>query len=179
MEQSNLEKLYHQHFNKTYRSAYLVTGDHQLAEDAAQEAFLKAFANMEKLRDIEKFGSWVSVIAANYSIDLLRKKKRMVFTDSIAIHADKNPEASPQDSWEKIETAQEVRDALLLLEPDEREILVLKYFNDLSIDEIASAIETPSGTIKSRLFRARKKMQKLMQPKKQEKRLMNKVSSKL
>jgi RNA polymerase sigma-70 factor, ECF subfamily len=179
MEQSNLEKLYHQHFNKTYRSAYLVTGDHQLAEDAAQEAFLKAFANMDKLRDIEKFGSWVNVIAANYSIDLLRKKKRMVFTDSIAIHADKNPGASPQDSWEKIETAQEVRDALLLLEPDEREILVLKYFNDLSIDEIASAIETPSGTIKSRLFRARKKMQKLLQPKKQEKRLMNKVSSKL
>jgi RNA polymerase sigma-70 factor, ECF subfamily len=178
MEQSNLEKLYHQHFNKAYRSAYLVTGDHQLAEDAAQEAFLKAFANMDKLRDQEKFGSWVSVIASNYSIDLLRKKKRMVFTDSIAIHADKNPGTSPQDNWEKTETAQEVREALLLLEPDEREILVLKYFNDLSIEEIASAIDVPSGTIKSRLFRARKKMQKILQPKNQEKRLINKVSSK-
>ncbi|MGI6317894.1 MAG: RNA polymerase sigma factor [Firmicutes bacterium] len=167
MEQSALEKLYHQYFNKTYRTAYLVTGDHQMAEDAAQEAFFKAFSNLDALRDLNKFGSWVNVIASNYAIDMLRKKKKMIFTDNFAVHADRNPGNSPQDAWEKNEEAQEIRDALLLLEPEEREILVLKYFNELSINEISAIVNVPQGTIKSRLFRARKKVRKLLQPKKQ------------
>ena len=91
----------------------------------------------------------------------------MIFTDNFAVHADRNPGNSPQDAWEKNEEAQEIRDALLLLEPEEREILVLKYFNELSINEISAIVNVPQGTIKSRLFRARKKVRKLLQPKKQ------------
>ncbi|RJX23838.1 MAG: RNA polymerase sigma factor [Dethiobacter sp.] len=178
MDRSILENLYHQYFNKTYRTAYLVTGDHQMAEDATQEAFLKAFANIETLRDLEKFGSWVSVIASNYAIDLLRKKKKLIFTDNISQHADSNPSISPRESWEKTETSQEVREALSLLEPEEREILVLKYFNELSIREISAIIDMPAGTIKSRLFRARKKVKFLLQPGKDNKRQLNKVSTK-
>jgi len=177
-EQDILAKLYHQHFNKTYRAAYLITGDHQLAEDATQEAFLKAFTNLHTLRDIDKFSSWVSVIASNYAIDLLRKKKRMVFSDNISQYADHNPVSSPQESWEKCEASQEVREALSLLEAEEREILVLKYFHELSIKEIAAAMQVPTGTIKSRLFRARKRVETLLQPKKGEKRLLSKAASK-
>ena len=165
MEQSALEKLYHQHFNKTYRTAFLVTGDHQMAEDAAQEAFFKAFTNLDTLRDLEKFGPWVNVIASNLAIDMLRKKKKMIFTDNFSAHADRNPGNSPQEAWEKNEEAQEIRRALLLLEPEEREILVLKYFNELSINEISSIINVPQGTIKSRLFRARKKFVNYCNPK--------------
>jgi RNA polymerase sigma-70 factor, ECF subfamily len=173
MEQNNLEKLYHQHFERTYRTAYLVTRDYQLAEDATQEAFLKAFTNLDKLRELDRFGSWVSVIASNYAIDLLRKKKKMVLTCDFTTHADHNTGNSPPDAWEKIETSNEIREALLLLEPEDREILVLKYFNELSINEIAAALVVPPGTIKSRLFRARKKVRTLLQPRKQEKRLLN------
>jgi RNA polymerase sigma-70 factor (ECF subfamily) len=179
MDQSILEKLYRQHFNKTFRTAYLVTRDYQLAEDATQEAFLRAFSNLAALREIEKFGSWVSVIAANYSIDLLRKKKKIVFTDNISLHASNSPGDSPQESWEKNETAQEIREALFLLAPEEREILVLKYFNELSIKEIAAATDAPAGTVKSRLFRARKKIRALLQPSEDEKRQISKISSKL
>ena len=170
MDQGILENLYHQYFNKTYRTAYMVTGDHQMAEDATQEAFLKAFTKLNTLRDMEKFGSWVCVIAANYAIDLLRKKKRMVFSDNLSRHADNSPGTSPQESWEKTESSQEVREALSLLEPEEREILVLKYFNELSIKEIAVLTGTPTGTIKSRLFRAREKVKILLQPGKENKR---------
>jgi RNA polymerase sigma-70 factor (ECF subfamily) len=178
MDHDILENLYHQYFNKTYRTAYLVTGDHQMAEDATQEAFLKAFANLDTLRDIEKFGSWVSVIASNYAIDLLRKKKRMIFSDNISQHADGNPGISPQESWEKTESSQEVWAALSLLEPEEREILVLKYFNELSIKEISTIIDAPPGTIKSRLYRARKKVKILLQPGNENKRQLSKVSTK-
>lgn len=176
-EQSVLENLYHQHFNKTYRTAYMVTGDHQMAEDATQEAFLKAFVKMETLKDLNKFGAWVGVIASNYAIDLLRKRKRMLFSDNVSEHADSNPGFSPQESWEKTESCQEIRNALAALEPEEREILVLKYFNELSIKEIALVINAPAGTIKSRLFRARKKVKALLQPGRDYKRQLSKTSN--
>ena len=178
MERNILEKLYHQYFNKTFRTAYLVTKDYQLAEDATQEAFLRAFAKLSTLREIEKFGSWVSVIAANYSIDLLRKNKKIIFTEHISIHESKSPEDSPQESWEKNETAREIRDALFLLEPEDREILVLKYFNELSIKEIASLTRAPTGTVKSRLFRARKKIRALVEPSGDKKRQIGEIPTK-
>lgn len=178
MDHGILENLYHQHFNRIYRTAYLITGDHQMAEDATQEAFLKAFVKLDSLREIEKFGSWVAVIASNYAIDLLRKKKRMVLSDKISQHADENPGISPQESWEKAELSQEVREALFLLEPEEREILVLKYFNELSIKEISTITDTPTGTIKSRLFRARQKVKNLLQPEKNNERQLNKIQTK-
>ena len=173
-----LENLYHQYFNRTYRTAYLVTGDHQLAEDATQEAFLKAFARQDTLYVINKDGAWVCGIASDFAIDLLRKRKKMLFSDNISQHADSNPGGSPQSSWEKTETCREVREALSLLRPDEKEILVLKYFNELSIKEISSIINIPAGTIKSRLFRARKKIKTLLQPNKEFKRQLNKASEK-
>lgn len=175
MDHGLLENLYHRYFNNTYRTAYLITGDHQLAEDATQEAFLKAFLKLDTLRDIEKFGSWVAVIAANYAIDLLRKNKKILLSDKISQEADGNPGISPQESWEKTELSREVREALFLLEPEEREILVLKYFNELSIKEIAAMTDAPAGTIKSRLFRARQKVKNLLQPGKSNKRQLNKI----
>lgn len=174
MDQGILKKLYHQHFNKTFRTAYLVTRDYQLAEDATQEAFLRAFSNLSALREIEKFGSWVSVIAANYSIDLLRKNKKIVFTDNISLHANPSTSGSPQESWDKNETAQEIREALFLLAPEDRKILILKYYNELSVKEIAAATAAPTGTVKSRLFRARKKIRALLQPTGHENRQTNK-----
>jgi len=176
MERDTLEQLYHQHFAKTYRSAYMVTGNVQLAEDATQEAFLKAFSNFHSLKETAKFGSWISVIATNCAIDILRKNRKIVLTDKDE-YLNSNPENSPQESWEQQETNQEVRKALLMLELEDREILVLKYFNELSIQEISEYVSLPSGTIKSRLFRAREKIRKLLQPKETEKRLINKGSS--
>ncbi len=177
-DDSILEKLYHQYFNRTYRTAYLVTGDHQMAEDATQEAFLKAFAKLDTLKDINKFGAWISVIASNQAIDFLRRSKRIIFSNNIFLHANGNPGTSPQESWEKTESSQEVKEALLKLEPKERKILVLRYFNELSIKEISALTGSPTGTVKSRLFRARKKVKSLLQPSKDCKRQLGRASKK-
>ncbi|HHU75973.1 MAG TPA: RNA polymerase sigma factor [Firmicutes bacterium] len=177
MDRDILEQLYHQHFPKTYRTAYMVTGNAQLAEDAAQEAFLKAFINFHTLKETAKFGSWISVIATNCAIDILRKNKRIILTDNEEKYFNSNDENSPQESWEQQETYLEVRKALLLLEPEDREILVLKYFNELSIKEIAGMSSLPTGTIKSRLFRAREKVRRLLQPKGKKKRHINKATT--
>jgi len=178
MDRDFLEQMYHLHFNKTYRTAYLVTGDHQLAEDAAQEAFLKAFANLDKLRDRQKFGPWVCTIASNYGVDLLRKNKKVVLTaEGTEIFADNNPGHSPEEAWDKKELSAQVKEALFMLDPEDREILVLKYFNDMSINEIAALSSSPAGTVKSRLFRARGKVRHLLQPEEHKNRQLNKTRS--
>lgn len=178
MDLSQIEQLYHKHFNTTYRTAYLVTRDHQLAEDAAQEAFLRAFTNLHKLKDLKKFGSWVNTIASNYAIDLLRKNKKLIFSENTEAHSDQNIDNSPHKSWERKEISREIRESLVLLEDSEREVVVLRYYNELSIKEIANLTKTPQGTIKSRLFRARKKIGAFLQPDAEEKRLYKKVPSK-
>lgn len=170
---NDLEKLYHQHFDHVYRTAYLVTGNRQMAEDATQEAFLKAIVNIDKLRDLEKFRSWVSVIASNCAIDLLRKNKKLQFSDNTETYPDESHN-SPQDIWEKEETNQELQEAISRLNAEDRSLIVLRYFNELSIKEIASLNDTRPGTIKSRLFRAREKLKILMQPGDKEKRHLDK-----
>lgn len=174
MDNIELESLYKEHFPRVYRTAFFVTGDHQMAEDVAQEAFLKAFANLHKLQERQKFGSWISVIASNHAVDLLRKNKKVFFTDNMETYSGADHADNPTECWDKKENIQEVRDALALLEPEEREIIVLKYFNELSIKEIAALVEAPSGTIKSRLFRAREKVRLLLQPQHTKQRPHNK-----
>ncbi len=174
MDTSEMEKLYQQHFPRVYRTAFFITGDHQTAEDVAQETFFKAFASLHKLQDRQKFGSWISVIASNYAVDQLRKRKRVFLADNMESYAGETPGDNPGDNWEKTENIQEVRQALALLDPEERKILVLKYFNEMSINEIASLIGAPPGTVKSRLFRARDKVRLLLQPQGRKKRPTNK-----
>ena len=177
MDNIELEKLYKEHFPRVYRTAFFVTGDHQMAEDVAQEAFLKAFKNLHKLQERQKFGSWISVIASNHAVDQLRKNKKVFFTDNMETYGGEAHADNPTECWDMKELQQEVRDALTLLEPEEREIIVLKYFNELSIKEIAALVEAPSGTIKSRLFRAREKVRLLLQPHDAKKRPLNKGNS--
>lgn len=174
MDNTELEKLYSEHFPRVYRTAFFVTGDHQMAEDVAQEAFFKAFTNLHKLQERKKFGSWINVIASNYAVDLIRKNKKVFFTDNMETYSGEAHEDKPDENWEKEESMQEVRDALSRLEPEEREILVLKYFNEMSIKDMAKMLNTPSGTVKSRLFRARDKVRILLQPMAGQKRPLNK-----
>lgn len=179
MEQGDFEKLYHQHFDRVYRTAYLITGDHQLAEDAAQEAFLKAFASLNTLRDTDKFASWVCVIAANYSVDLLRKNKKIIFTGESGNHPDNSPQSSPHEIWEKKEEIATIKEALASLEAEDRKLLVLKYFHEMSIKDIAALDSVSLGTVKSRLFRSREKLRHILQPAGRGKRLISKTKSSL
>lgn len=174
-----MENLYQQHFSRVYRTAFFITGDHQSSEDIVQDAFLKAFANLHKLQDRQKFGSWISVIASNCAVDLLRKHKKLIISDNMEEFGGEADDGNPSASWEKEENIREVRGALARLEPEDREILVLKYYNELSINEIASMLAAPPGTIKSRLFRARDKVRLLMQPQDGIKRHITKDKDKL
>jgi RNA polymerase sigma-70 factor (ECF subfamily) len=141
-------------FNLTYR----MLNDNVEAEDAAQETFLRAFRNLEKYDPSRSFKTWLLSIASHFCIDLIRKR-RMSFLSLDEFLPSQWLMISDDDSVEDEAINRERRDwlqeMLTNLRPEERAIIVLRYWHDLSYEEIAQTLDTNRGVIKSRLFRAR------------------------
>ena len=141
-------------FNLTYR----MLGDMVEAEDAAQEAFLRAYCKLDRYDMERPFKTWVLSIASNYCIDVIRKRRLSWLSlddflpgEMMAALETRSIEELAMDG-ERERTVQEL---LTLLKPDERAIIILRYWNDLSYEEIAEALGVNLGVVKSRLFRAR------------------------
>ena len=136
------------------------------AEDAAQEAFLKAYTSLADFRGDSRFSVWLYRLTNNICIDMLRKSKRAVIV-SLQTEDDDGEETeiaipderySPERLAERAADRDAVRTALAALPDDCREILALRESAGLSYDEIAAALSLEVGTVKSRLNRARKKL---------------------
>lgn len=141
-------------FNLTYR----MLGDTVEAEDAAQEAFLRAYRNLDRYDTTRSFKTWVLSIASHYCIDMIRKR-RLSWLSLDDLLPGEMMSAIEHRSIEELsldgERDRSVQELLRLLKPDERAIIILRYWNDLSYEEIAAALDINIGVVKSRLFRAR------------------------
>ncbi len=141
-----------------YNLTYRMLGDAVEAEDAAQEAFLRAYRNLRRYDMTRPFKTWVLSIASHYCIDLIRKR-RLSWLSLDDLLPGEMMAAIEHHSIEDLitdgERDQDVQELLALLKPDDRAIIILRYWNDLSYDEIAEALGTNVGVVKSRLFRAR------------------------
>lgn len=133
--------------------AYSVLADHQLAEDAAQEAFARALTNLSKLRKPDKFAPWLARICRNVARDMVTAKARQINMEDSCRAPDRN---SPDDNVEV------VRRAIEQLPFRAREVIVLRYYNGLSYEEIASVLGISKPTINGRLTRAKRKMAKYL-----------------
>jgi RNA polymerase sigma-70 factor, ECF subfamily len=135
--------------------AYRMLGNAQDAEDASQEIFLRAYTRLESFDPTRRFSTWLLAIASNYCIDRLRRQRLAWLTlDDVAYtlpSAERGPEGSALDAEER----DAVQRALMKLPDNYRQVMVLRYWNDMSYDEIAQATGLPESTIKTRLFRAR------------------------
>lgn len=140
-----------------YNLCYRMLGDPTEAEDAAQETFLRAYTKLDTYNPKRKLSSWLLSIASHYCIDQLRKQRyQMLSWDDLPpwqAVADKQPQ--PEEAALKQESRDTVRTLLNTLPPDYRAATVLRYWHDMSYNDIAQTLDTSVSAIKSRLFRAR------------------------
>ena len=153
---------------KVYRICYRMLGNRHEAEDAAQEAFIRAYVNIDTYNPAMKFSSWLYRIATNLSIDKLRKKKPDVYLDEEVSGAEgltmysqlPAADASPEDTVETLELQETVQKAIQKLPEKYRSVIVLKYIEDLSLQEISEIHDLPIGTVKTRIHRGREALRK-------------------
>ena len=139
------------HLTDSYRLAALILGDRADAEDATHDAFVAAWKSWGSLREPARFEAWFGRILVNVCRDRLRRSRRHAVTDL-------SDELLAAPAVGDIATAAAERDAvgcgLARLDPDQRIVLVLRYYRDLPVDEIAARMGIPAGTVKSRLHYA-------------------------
>jgi uncharacterized protein len=137
--------------------AYAVLGDFHLAEDAAQEAFLTAWRNLDQLRTPEAFPGWLKRIVLT-QCNRLTRGKRLDTVPLDAVYGLPAEEPEPFALLAKTETRNELYHAILTLNQNERIVTTLFYINNHAVAEIASFLEVPVTTVKKRLFCARKQL---------------------
>jgi RNA polymerase sigma-70 factor (ECF subfamily) len=143
-----------------FNMAYRMLGNADEAEQAAQEAFIRAWTKLDSYDPAHKFSTWLLSITSNYCIDLLRKRRAQLLSieGPLPAHPALMSEKSsgPEAQVVLSEQQQTVQTLLETLPDDYRQAVVLRYWYDMSYDEIAEVMETTVSAIKSRLFRARR-----------------------
>lgn len=164
------EALVLEHQNKVYSLALRMVGNEEDARDMAQEAFIRAFNSLASFRGESKFSVWLYRLTSNICIDFLRgrAKRRTVslnWEDEDGEEGEleiPDERFSPEARLERTELRESVRRGLDSLSPEYREILLLREINGLSYDEISRALNLEEGTVKSRIFRARKNLSEFL-----------------
>jgi RNA polymerase sigma-70 factor (ECF subfamily) len=134
---------------------YRMCGDANLAEDAAQEAFIRAWRHLPNYRPRSPFRNWVYRIATNAALDALRRERETVDADELPLTS---TEAGPEARIEAKERGARVKQAVLALPQASRAVLVLREYEGLSYREIADTLNIPIGTVMSRLSYARNRL---------------------
>ncbi|MEJ2149362.1 MAG: sigma-70 family RNA polymerase sigma factor [Chloroflexota bacterium] len=149
-----------------YNLTYRMLGEAREAEDAAQEAFLRAYQHLERYDPQRSFKTWLLSIASNYCIDRLRKRRLtwLSIDEPLPPHPALNSDApSPEAATLSGERSEAVQELLSDLAPDYRAAVVLRYWYDMPYAEIAATLDTTESAIKSRLFRARQMLAQKVQ----------------
>jgi len=164
-------RLVEQHSRAVFRLAFRMTGNEQDAEDVVQETFLRAYRQLDKYEARSSFSTWLYRIASNYSLDLIRMRKR---------HEDKRErgKAEERDILQTLpvntpgpdritysrQVQERVNEALNELSAQERTAFVLRHFEGMSIDEIGEALGTGTNATKHSIFRAVQKLRRSLEP---------------
>ncbi|WP_232695417.1 RNA polymerase sigma factor [Brevibacillus daliensis] len=147
--------------NSVYRSAFYILGNEHDAMDAAQEALLRVYRKIDTFQEKAKFSTWVQRIVSNICMDRFRAKKETLSIDEYELTL-----TDKQNVEEAIllqDMSEDIHRAIAKLPEHYRTVVVLRYLQDLSYQEIADLLNVPLNTVKSYLFRARQQLQNLLQ----------------
>jgi RNA polymerase sigma-70 factor, ECF subfamily len=157
---------------RIYGMIYHMTGSDADARDLSQEVFIKAWRALPQFEDRAKFTTWLHRITQNAVIDWVRKRRirpGTEFNDEVAAAPEAaavtvpRGNARPDHALEHRELGERIREALAQLSPEHRAVVLLKEIEGLSYQEIADTVGCAIGTVMSRLFNARKRLQELLQ----------------
>lgn len=151
-----------------YRLCLHMLRQPQEAEDAAQEAMLRAYRALPRFMGVSRFSTWLYRIAKNTCLDRLRRQKtagESVSLEHLREGGYDAPDraAPPDERHEQIESQRRIAAAIERLPDDMRALLLLRFGENLSYDELSACLHLPPGTVKSRLSRARDKLRKILQ----------------
>lgn len=149
--------------NSIYQLGYRMLGNRHEAEDIAQEAFIRAYVNIKSFNQDLKFSTWLFRIATNLCIDRIRKKKPDYYldaevsgTDGLTMYSQLSSNTPlPETELESLELQESVQKEILKLPEKYRSVIVLKYIEELSLNEISEILDLPLGTVKTRIHRGR------------------------
>jgi RNA polymerase sigma-70 factor, ECF subfamily len=157
--------------DKIYRHCFRMVGNGHEAEDLAQETFLRAYRSIDKYNGEYKFSTWIFRIATNLCIDRLRKKKPDYYLDAEVPGTDgatmyshlPSEQLLPEEVVTENEQWSELQQEIMKLPEKYRTAIVLKYVEDLSLEEISQIMEIPVPTVKTRIHRGREALKKVFQ----------------
>ena len=160
------EDIVREYERNVYNIALRMSGDREDALDISQESFLKAYHSLHSFRGDSRFSVWLYRIVSNTCLDFLRERKRRAEVPLVRGDDADEPEQaeipdeslSPETLFERNLTREALRRGLMSLPEDQRTILLLREIEGFSYEEIADILSLESGTVKSRIFRARKKL---------------------
>lgn len=153
----SFSRLCEQHYPALVAIAYSQLADRGLAEDAAQEAFLVAYRDIAKLKDADRFLPWLAAICRNVAIDMAKVRAR-------ERHAGIEDCGSVADlCHHENDTVVAVREILFGLDPDMRDILVLRYYNGMTYEQIAGLLGVSEEAVNGKLRRARNTIRQELQ----------------
>lgn len=177
-DEDSFEEVLRRYNRPIYSFIFNYVGDYDIAQDALQEAFVRAYRNLRKYQLGTNFSAWLHKVALNASKDCLKKRYRNQTMeaheseefDPLALLRDNGP--SPEELLEKRELQRVVQGALSSLSRSHREVILLYQFQGFSYEEIARLLGCPLGTVKSRIHYAMRKLEELLRPLAREMRLV-------
>ncbi|HCC07304.1 MAG TPA: RNA polymerase subunit sigma-24 [Clostridiales bacterium] len=155
-----------------YNIAYRMLGNANDAEDVSQEVCIKIYKSLNIYNNKSKLYTWIYKITINTCIDEIRKNRKNIglkyIDENINVGESEilqqykdDKELTPEDKYIKKEEKSDILQKINMLDPDHRAVIILRYINNLEYEEIAESLECSLGTVKSRINRAKKKLQEI------------------
>lgn len=166
------DELVHKYYSKIYALTYNMTGNNTDAEDVAQEVFIKAHKNLKRFKGRSSFYTWIYRIAVNHTINHIKRRQRhyQCSLDDVDRGIERDPaflelssDSEPFRNAELSEIQKKLNDAIQQLSDKHRTVVVLHDIEGVPHDQIAKIMKCSTGTVRSRLFYARKQLQSYLE----------------
>lgn len=152
------EQLFDLYKHKALRTIYSMTRDKNISEDIVQEVFVICYTSIKSLKNPEYFKTWFYRILTRTTWRYMKKQRKLIPVKEIFIKSTDTYEDSSLEKLEQKEFSKIIYQEILKLKPKLQTTVILYYYNEFSIKEIAQIMESREGTVKSRLYTARRKL---------------------